>query len=292
MECFKLAADLDPGNWQPVYYQAVVYRRMGEWNKSQALLSRVLKYNPSDALVLTNIGSSYFYLRDYDSSIIFHNRAVDIMPTWSAPYVNKISALFLREGSTMEARIVLDTLIRRTGKKFQKLEITMDIYDSKFNDALIKTELSEPSAFDDPGDKLLHFASIHEYLDHTDLSGIYYDSALVYYTKALKDFPESADNHIGIGKAYAGLKEFKKAIDAGKRAVELSNDAVSKNDMLIGLAEIYIRCRDFRNAIVLVDNLLNQPSRLSINSLLLDPVWRPLRKEKEFAKLLSNYSVK
>ena len=289
IDCFRFASELDPGNWQPVYYLAIVYRRLGEWNKSQSLLSRVLKYNPRDALVLTNIGSSYYYLRDYDSALIFYNRAINVMPNWTAPYLNKISALFLKEGNTREARQVLDTVRKVTGNKFQKLEITMDIYDLKFSDALIKTELSGPSDFDDPGDRLLHYAIIHDYLNHPDLSIIYYDSALVFFKKKLKEHPESGIGNNQIGSAYAGLKDFKKAIDAGKKAVELSSDAL-KNDMIIRLAEIYVKCGDYPNALRLISDILKGPANLSVKSFMLDPVWKPILDNPEFKKILKDYS--
>ena len=291
VECFKLASDLDPGNWQPVYYQAVAYRRMGEWNKSQALLTKVLKYNPRDALVLTNIGASYCFLKDYDSALIFQNMAIKIMPNWNAPYENKITALILKNGNTFEARHVIDTAVKNTNSKFQNLEILLDIYDLKFEEALLKTELSGPSTFIDQGDKLIHYAMIHNYLDHSDLSKIYYDSALVFFKKKIKEHPESALNYIQIGRTYAGLKDFIKAIAAGKKAAELSNDAISKDEMLKGLAEIYIKCGDYTDGFKLINDLLRSPSSLSVKSLLIDPVWKPIQNRPEFKKLLNNDSL-
>jgi len=291
LECFRLASDLDLGNWQPIYYLAIVYRRMGDWNKSQDLLTKVLKYNPRDPLVLTNIGASYCFLKDYDSALIFQDMAIKIMPNWNAPYENKITTLILKDGNTFEARHVIDTAIKNTNRKFQDIKILLDIYDLKFEEALIKTELSEPSAFIDQGDKLIHYAMIHNYLDHTDLSKIYYDSALVFYRKKIKEHPESSFNYGQISNAYAGLKDFVKAIAAGKKAVVLSTDAISKDEMLKGLAEIYIKCGDYKSGFNLINDLLKSPSSLSIKFLLLDPVWKPILNKPEFKKLLAAYSL-
>jgi len=291
LECFKLASDIDPGNWQAIYYLAIVYRRIGEWTKSQSLLTKVLKYNPQDALILTNIATSYFYLRDYDSAVVFQDMAIKIMPNWIAPYSNKISTLLLKSGTTKEARLFIDTASKKTGSRFQRERISLDIYDLKFKEALIKTELSGPSDFFDQGDKLLQYALIHNYLDHPDLAKIYYDSALVFSLKKLKQDPESATNYIQIGYAYAGLNNSLKAIEAAKKAVKLSTDVLSKDDILIELAEIYIMCGDYNNGFRQINDLLKSPSSFSVKMLMLDPVWKPILNKPELKKLLNDYSA-
>jgi tetratricopeptide (TPR) repeat protein len=290
IECFKKALEIDPGNWQSIYYLAIVYRRTGEWDKSQSLLTRVLKYNPQDALILTNIGTSFNYLRNYDSALIYLDMAINFMPNWSSPYYNKALTLILKNGSTKEARIVIDTAIKKTVSRFQRMRILFDIYDAKFEEALIKTELSEPSDFYDPGDKLLHYALIHNYLGHNDLSKIFYDSARVFFIKKLKANPESATTFSQIGYSYAGLKNSVKAIEAGEKAVRLTNDALSRNDILIELAQIYVMVGDYDNGFRQIDELLKDPSFFSIKLLQLDPVWKPLKDKPKYQELLLKYT--
>jgi TolB-like protein/Tfp pilus assembly protein PilF len=287
IDCFKRASDLDPGNWQSDYYLAIVYRRIGEWNKSQWLLTSVLKYNPQDALVLTNIGTSFYYLRDYDSALYFQDLAIKIMPNWSAPYSNKIAALLSSGGTPAQARIVIDTASKRTGNRFLRERISLDIYESKFREALIKTELSGSTDFFNQGDKLLQYAMIHKYLNNPDLAKIYYDSALVFSTKNLEQDPESITNYIQSAYAYAGLENAPKAIEAAKKAVKFSSDVLSRDDLLIELAEIYIMCGDYKNGLKQIEYLLKNPSSLSVRMLMLDPVWKPALNRPEFNRLIS-----
>jgi len=287
--CFKQASDLDPGNWQPVFYMAIVYRRMGDWTKSKSLLNKVLKYNPQDALILTNIGATYSFLRDYDSALIYHDMAIRAMPNWTAPYINKIQTLLLKDGTTMESRICIDTATKRTGNRFQSLRILFDIYDSKFKEALIKTELSDRSDFTDQSDKLLEFATIHNYLDHPDLAKIYYDSSLVFLAKKLKYDKEDPTNLIRIGYAYAGLKKTAKAFESGEKAVKLSTDVLKKYEIEIELAEIYINCGYYSKGIRQIDELLNTPSNLSVRFLSLDPVWKPILQNPDFQKIIEKH---
>lgn len=285
--CFKKASELDPGNWQPVFYTSMVYRRMGEWSNSQALIARVLKRNPQDALVLTNIGTSYCYLRIYDSALIYNNMAIKLMPNWSSPYINKLLALLLRNGDTHEARNFIDTASKNTGYRFQKDKIMLDIYDGKFNDALFKTELSEQDDFDNQGDRLLHYAYIYGYLGRHERAKTYYDSALVFYVKRLGKQSDPLD-YIQAGQAYAGLNNYTKAIQSAKKGIELINDPLKKYDNLIQVAEIYIKCGDYKNGLKKLDELLNNPSNLSVKLLMLDPVWNPVKNNPEFIKLLNN----
>ena len=290
LESFMKASDLDPRDWQSIFYQAIVYRRIGEWIRSQSLLTKVLKYNPQDPLILTNIGLSYNYLRNYDSALIFHNLAIKIAPNWSAPYSNKILSLILKNGNTLEARIMIDSAIKKTVFKFKKWEILLDIYDSKYDDALLKTELSDKSDFNDQGDKLLTYAMIHKYLDHSYPASTLYDSARVFYTKKLKEDPENALFYIKIGLAYAGLNERLKAVEAGRKALKLSTDALTRNDILLDLAQIYINVGDYENCFHLINDLLKNPSDFSIKLLQLDPVWKPIRGKPEFKKILTEFS--
>jgi len=140
LKYFKKASDMSPENWEPVFYMALVHRRYGNWDMSQSLMSKVLKYNPQDALILTNIGLSYDYLRSYDSALIFHEKAINVIPDWESPYVNKIETLVRKNGSTGEARIIMDRAILKTGKSFLKIKVLLDIYDGKYSEVLNQTE--------------------------------------------------------------------------------------------------------------------------------------------------------
>jgi len=292
LEHFKKAMELDPENWQSAFYLAIGYRKAGEWKKSQTLLTKVLKFNPQDALILTNIAISYNYLRDYDSALICNNKAIECMPNWWGPYFNKAYTYFLRDGSTEEAKKVIDTAVIKTGQTFQSMKILFDIYDGRFENALINTELSNNYDFTEQGDKLLHFAVIHKYLDHPDLARIYYDSARVFYVRKLQELPGNADSYSRIGIAYAGLNNRTEAIEAGRKAVKLSPDILVRDDMSIVLAQIYAEVGDFENAIIEIEDLLRNPSLFSVKLLQLDPVWKPIRDNPELKRILTKYNDK
>ena len=295
---FKDASDKNPENWQPKFYIALVHRRNGDWAMSQSLMAKVLKCNPQDALVLTNIGLSYDYLKNYDTALIYHDKAIKVMPNWESPYINKIETLIRKNGSTGEAKNLMDTAIQKTGKSFISLKVLMDLYDGKFEEALIqtknilnKTDLSDNSFLNSHSEKLLLCAMIHSYLNNPEIARTYFDSALIVLKKELIDNPESAKSYSNTGIAYAGLKNRLKAIESGEKAIKLTADnALDASDRIRDLAQIYVMLGDYDKCLKLIEELLKNPSCFSLGLMKLDPVWKPLIFLPEFQDLLIKYS--
>ncbi|HEY5122821.1 MAG TPA: tetratricopeptide repeat protein [Ignavibacteria bacterium] len=291
IEYFQKASDQEPGNWEPVFYMALVQRRLGNWEKSQHLLADVLKNNLNSALILTNIGISYEYLRMYDTALYYHDKAIKIMPTWKAPYGNKIETLLLKSGSTTEARIVLDTAIQKTDKSLQKTRITLDIYDGKYQEALQKLKGSKLSDFENRGEQFLFYAQIHSYLNNTKIAQTYYDSARIFFGHELVKDTENPRTISSIGIAYAGLKDKIKAMEAGERAVKLADNDVSEgNERKKDLAKIYVMLEEYDRSFKQIEDLLKNPSCTSAKLFQLDPIWKSLRDKPEFQRILASYS--
>jgi len=286
---FNRAAIKDPENYQPLFYMAMVYRKMGDWGKSQSLISKVIRQNPQVAIFLTNIGLSYTYLHKFDSALIYHQKAIDIMPKWGAPYVNKIDVLILKDGKTSEARDELAVAAKNTGKRFQDIRILLDIYDGKLKDALYETDHCVAGDFKIKGEKYLVYAKIYYLLNNTKIARIYYDSALVSLNEVKKD----ALIHSLTSIALAGNGNKARAFEEGKLAVNLSiRNKMDESYMKINQALVYTMVGDYDNAIINIEYLLENPSCFSIRLFQLDPVWKPLLNIPEVKTLLKKYSEK
>ena len=148
---FRTAEEMDPGNYQPTFYMAMVYRKTGDWKQSQDLIIKAIEKEPQDALALINIGISFTYMHSYDTAATFYRKAIDAMPGWSGPYTSLIEVLILKDGNTIEARKVLDTLIARTGERQQSYKILLNIYEGKYHDALKELQSSSDEDFGSPG---------------------------------------------------------------------------------------------------------------------------------------------
>ncbi|MCX6254074.1 MAG: tetratricopeptide repeat protein [Bacteroidia bacterium] len=291
LKYFKIAADHDPENYQPMFYMAIVYRKMGDWERSQSLINRVVKLNPQEALFLTNIGLSYTYLHKYDSALLYNQKAIDILPGWSSPYNNKIETFILKNGNTTDARIVLDTAIQKTGENFIELRIAICIYEGKFTEALHLANQWVHNDSKNLGNKYIYLARISNFLNNSSNAGKYYDSALVVFNHDLVNNPNDAGIHCSVGIACAGKGYKEKAIKEGKYAIDLAaNDKMDKSDMKINLAMIYTMLGEYDNTIEIIEELLNTPSCFSVKLLQLDPFWKPLANQPEFKSLIKKYS--
>lgn len=291
---FNEALKKDPANWQCKFSLGVVYRAAGQWAQSQKLMIEVGKDNPTDALILTNVGLSYQYLRNYDSAIYFHDKAIRVMPRWSAAYVNKIDAVIMRDGSTRKAERVMDSaMIRTNARGMRKYRILFDIYNGKMDEALLKTEVAETSDFDYQGERYLLYAQIYTYLNNPEFSGKYYKKALEYFEKLAAEKPGDAEIISCIGIASAGLNNKTKAIEYGQKAVALMDkDLIYRSYRIRDLALIFVMVGEYGKSLEMLEELLKNPSDISCRFLRLDPVWKPLWNNPGFKKLISSYSGK
>jgi tetratricopeptide (TPR) repeat protein len=295
LEYFKHAAGKSPEDFEPLFYMAMVYRRKADWVKSQNLIKKIIALDPQDALCLTNIGLTYGYFHNYDSALMFHQKAIDVLPVWSSSYRNKLETIIMKNSNIYEARTLLDTAIHKTGEKFKDFEILLDIYERKYSDALKESEKLHLSDLKFKGIKYLYQAEINGYLKNSENAGIYYDSALVSFGNDLKKDKNNPEIHSYLGIAHAGIKNKAKAIEEGKRAVDLIKyNNFDKNDMIVNLARIYTMVGEYDLAVSTIEYLLqtelNIPSSLSVNLLQLDPVWKPILNIPEIRTLLKKSS--
>jgi len=120
------------------------------------------------------------------------------------------------------------------------------------------------------------------------LAKVYNDSALVLYRQLVMDYPDNYYAYSCCGLAYASTGNKTDAVIAGRTAVKLAgNDMLTKSDMIINLAKIYIKTGDLENAVRQIDYLLKNPSGFSLNLLKVDPDWRQLDGSPDLKKLTS-----
>jgi tetratricopeptide (TPR) repeat protein len=292
LQSFNAAFFTNPQDYQPLFYMAMVYRAMGDWQKLYALINRVIKLDPNEPLYLTNIGSSFDLLHKFDSAIIYHQKAIDVDPEWLASYSNKIESLINRYGNTVKAHAVLDSAIINTRLNNIDYKILLDIYDRKYDEALIEAEKSNPDDFDISGKKYLNLGKICNLLNQTENAEKYYDSALVFLDRELSKDNNNAEIHSLIGMAYAGKGNKEKAIEEGIEAVDLTikdKNKMDECDMIVNLARIDVMLGLYDKALSYIEYSLKNPSNFSTNLLQIDPIWKPIVNRPEIRIWIQKY---
>ena len=289
---FRLAAELDPDNYQPLFYMAMVYRMTGDWGRSQELIKKVIGADPQDALILNNIGLSFHYLHSYDSAMIFYRKATEIMPYFSPSYVNMVNTSINKDGNITEARKLFDSVSARTGVSEKYLNINFLIYERRYADALEEVLTSTDADFGNPGLVHLHAALIYRLLNDHKMARVYNDSALMMFKSLIMEDPDNYYAYSCSGIAYAGSGNITDAVIAGKTAVELAgDDYLVMSDMRFNLAMIYILAGDIQNALREVEWLLNNPSDLSPGFIKKDPVWSILSEVPDYKTLIRKKNI-
>jgi len=113
-------------------------------------------------------------------------------------------------------------------------------------------------------------------------------------TAAIAQQDESADPHLTLAFAAAGLGEKEVAIREGRRAAELlppSRDALSGAGVQVYLAQIYVRVGNHDDAFALLRGVLPLFGGNAISAALLklDPNWDPIRTDPRFTPLVAQF---
>jgi len=121
----------------------------------------------------------------------------------------------------------------------------------------------------------------------------YYDLSRRQIEEKLKKDPEDSRLYSSLGICYAGLNQKEKAIQSGKKAVEIlpiEKEAWKGYLRLMELAQIYVMTEEYELALEQLEILLSHPGELSVNRLQNDFKWKPLWELDEFDKLIRKYS--
>lgn len=289
---FNNATMKDPENYQPIFYMALVYRAMGEWDKMHLLINKVIRFNPQEPLYLTNIGLSFDYLHKFDSAYIYHQKAININPDFVPSYFNKMETCLYKYGNTAEARILLDSVISISHQKYEEYKILFDIYDGKYSEAFIETKKADPDDLGGKGAMYVYLGNIAKSINKTEDARRYFDSADIELNRELKTDKDNVDVHSLLSFANAGLGKVDKSVSEAKKAIDItvnSKNKMRESEMIVNLAQVYTILGLYDDAIYNIEYSLKNPSLFSTNILKLDPVWKPLLNQTKLKIIMEKY---
>jgi tetratricopeptide (TPR) repeat protein len=135
-------------------------------------------------------------------------------------------------------------------------------------------------------------AIAYEFLDDTEKACAEYDRARILLEAEVENHPDDPRYHSSLGIAYAALGQKEKAINEGKKAVEIlpiSKDAFYGIPYVEDLAHIYVLADEQEAALEQIEHLLSIPSWFSVPWIEIDPRWRSLRGLPRYKNLMDKY---
>jgi TolB-like protein/DNA-binding winged helix-turn-helix (wHTH) protein/Flp pilus assembly protein TadD len=274
---------------------AFILRRMGQSDLALERQQRAIQANPSDSLMVVEVGNTLRGLRRYKEADAYFARAIELAPDLVTAYVWRAENFWLWTGSTADARVTLSRMPGVPLAAAIEARYLEFLYEGHYEEAerlLAGTDLEVLSTAERYYPKVLLQADLSSLVGDTTRAHASYDSARALLETEARKLPNEARLHSALGLAYAGLDRKEEAIREGSLATELcptERDAWSGPDYKRELARIYVMVGEYGKALEVLRQLLAVPNRwVSPATLALDPRWAPLRTLPGFGALLQH----
>lgn len=292
---FKTALQRFPNNSELHFKTALMYRRQANWDLLFQHLNQALEQDPLNVSFYTQLAWNYYMIRDYEKAV---------------SYLDRLAALGFDETASLPFALVIRSIN----------EGSFDVIE-KWKDQIYPSDPATEMPFfwgwynrckRDWDESLRSFNNIeNEIVWSNDTQyglrdywiAITLDrqgnrnEALAYYKKVQKhleelrnEYPEEARYRTALGKVYARLGEYEKAIHEGKKAtalVPVSQNAATGALYELELAEIYTWSDRKNKAVDKLEYTLSVPGHAHRTLIRMDPKWDPLRDHPGFQELVS-----
>ena len=276
---------------------ASVLRRQGEVEEAASMFRKAISTNPRSSLNYDQLGETQFLLREYDDAQKNLERSISLSPDDAVSYPFLAWIYFIQDKNTKRARKLLEDHLKIAGTHiniFQHQLALFDIFDRNFDNAmeqLEKVEMINSQFRYLPKDLL--YGMLYRFRDDNALSLQSFKKALQDVESKVKKFPHDERYYSTLGIIHAGLGNNKKAIEFGKKGMELLpvskefwRGSFREQDMAI----IYTMLGEENKAIEILDQLLSRPFNLNVAWLKFNPLWDPLRDNPRFLSMLEKHT--
>jgi serine/threonine-protein kinase len=282
---FEKAALLRPGSMEYLFYLSIMHRAMGNWEAVKTFSDRVFDSNPQNVLFITNLGLSYMYILDLNKSIVCQDRAINLVPKWYAPYINKIEALILKN-KLQEARSVVEEARRNTPNEYYRTLAVLDLYEKKYASAVENISKATNEEFKDlsenEGDIFLLKAKIYKYAHRPVEAKVFYELAVDYFNTQIMFNPEDYVVLSKLGIAYAGVGSKIQALKYAKTATQycaMHENNRSTMHALYNLIQLYALIGDYTSSQNMISEIMEQNIFFTNEFLRLDPDIQPVMED-------------
>ena len=284
-----------------IFMKANIYRRAGKWSLAKENYLKACILEPGSPPLLHSLSVTFSLLGEYQEAEKDFKKAISINPTFIEAYWQE-SFMYLKwKGNTIESRATIEEVYKinenLSDSRIFELNALLDIYDGNYQKALNELSLKDWDIINSQfyiNLKSLLYARIYILLNLQEKASEYFSSARNSLESKIRKDPDDPRLYSAVGIAYAGLGLKEKAIEAGKRGVQLmpvSKEAFRGVFRAEDLARIYVMVGEYDAALEQIEYLLSIPSRLSVKLLQLDPDWKPLWNLPEFKKIINTAPV-
>jgi TolB-like protein/Tfp pilus assembly protein PilF len=299
LEEVNIAENNLKNNSECKYTKASIYRRAGEWLLAKENYLKAFELDPGSSRIAQDLAGTLYLLNEYHEAEKYFNKAILLNPAFIEAIFYKSLMYMKWKGNTIQARETIAETFQfnepSSNPMIIELNVLIDIYDGNYQKALSYLSLKDIDIIEIQryylNPKSLLIAGIYNMMNMPEKAFEYYDSARIKLESRILKNPEDPRLYSAIGIAYGGMGLKVKAIEAGKKAVELmpiSKEAYRGVFRAEDLARIYVMVGEYNLALDQIKLLLSLPGPLSAKLLLLDPTWKPLWNLPEFIRITNS----
>ncbi len=299
LEEVNIAENNLKNNSECIYTKASIYRRAGEWLLAKENYLKAFELDPGSSRIAQDLAGTLYLLNEYQEAEKYFNKAILLNPAFIEAIFYKSLMYMKWKGNTIQARETIAETFQfnesSSNPMIIELNVLIDIYDGNYQKALSYLSSKDIDIIEIQryylNPKSLLYARIYNMMNMPEKAFEYYDSARITLESRILKNPEDPRLYSAIGIAYGGLGLKVKAIEAGKKAVELmpiSKEAYRGVFRVEDLARIYVMVGEYNLALDQIKLLLSLPGPLSAKLLLLDPTWKPLWNLPEFKRITNS----
>jgi TolB-like protein/DNA-binding winged helix-turn-helix (wHTH) protein/Tfp pilus assembly protein PilF len=300
---FEVAAATSPNNAQLYTYVAGIYRRQGRWRESLATFQRAQDLDPRNSNVLCQAANSHLFVRDWPGATADFNRALAIKPDLVLPKIGLAYLEVFRNGNPAAGRKILENISTSVDingmMAVARWDLAMLERDYATAEKILTDSPLETFSPDGEATKTYYQGRIALARGDRELAQRYFAAVRPDTEKRVRDNPDVAERHAGLGLLYAYMQRKEDAIRESRRAVELepeSQNAFHGAHYAANLALVYSLVGEPDQAITLIERLLSTPgpvecsdfpNNITLADLRLRWEWDPLRSNPRFQKILA-----
>src|SRR5438874_829517 len=296
---FKRALQLQPNNALALSFVAFVHRRQGKWDLTLDELKKSIELDPRNPYTIGGVAETDIFLRMWKEAEDFARRGLTIDPHESTCMRMLLLSSLNQTGNAQEPLRLLatfppdDLLLPNTGMFDMVIGTRGETFvlGRDFKAALEACEIGTIARTNE-WQRFAAKAGIRVLAG--DVTGAQPDAekARKLLEARQRDHPRDVRSLRALSWAYLALNRKTDAINTARRAVELlplEKDAVLGSGNLAALAEMQAQAGAAKEAVENLRKLLSIPAgeTISIARLKIDPVWDPIRNDRDFQKLLT-----
>ncbi|MFT5501521.1 MAG: tetratricopeptide (TPR) repeat protein, partial [Woeseiaceae bacterium] len=256
-----------------------------------------VELDPRNGNTLGYLADTNLHLRNYAAAERYYARRLDIAPDNRLANLTQVLIPMLRDGDFTDLKAAVESQREMSFRDYHAWMVAL--YERDYDMALRYVGDWGVDVDDTPNGYVpieSYYGVTYALAGQSELAAPHFEAARTHVETALEEAPDDARLYVALGEALLGLGERDQAIRAAARAVELmprSTDALIASWIQLDAIKRVLAPAGFNDVLIeQLDDYLTQNGWWSIEGLLPDPRFDPVRDDPRFQEIVGKHRRK